>query len=138
MAPTFKHGKSGYLSMSDTGGSTFNASSGIDGSSLDRVCKMEETSAYGDDDRTYIPGLRDATIPVSAHFASTYDEKLTGMIGNSTATNWVWGPAGNTAGLRKHTGSAHLSKLSISVPVDGKISASFDMQVTGPITSTTF
>lgn len=138
MAPQFKHGKDAYFAMSDTGGSTFNCSSGLDDSNLDRAVDLAEVTAYGDGDKRYIPGLRDATIPVSGHFASTYDENLHGMLAHSTGTTWTWGPAGNSTGLRKYTAKAHISQLSIGAPVGDKISASWSLQVDGPITVGTF
>ena len=138
MAPTFVHGKSGYFAMTDTGGSTINFSSGLTDLSIDRSLDTAEVTAMGDNDRAYVVGLRGATLSVSGHFASTYAEKIDGMLGNSTATNWTFGPAGSGSGSRKYTGAAHLTSLAYSGTVDGKVDMSFSLQVTGAVTSTTF
>jgi len=138
MAPTFRHGKEAYFAMSDTAGSTFNCSSGLDDSSLERSVDTAEVTAYGDDDKVYLAGLRDATVPVSGHFASTYDAKLQTMLAHSTGTTWTYGPAGNSTGLRKFRGNGIITSMTVGSPVGDKVSASWTLQVSGPITSTTF
>ena len=137
MAPTFRHGKGSYFAFTDTGGSTINASSGLSDISFSRDLGTAEVTAMGDDDRAYIPGLRGATISLSGHFASTYASKIDGMLGNSTATNWTYAPEGNTGGLREYTGEAHMTGLSYSGGVDGSVAMSFDLQITGAVTSGT-
>ena len=138
MAPSFVHGKSGHFDMTDTGGTTVNFSSGLSDVSIDRSLDTAEVTAMGDNDRAYVVGLRGATISVSGHFASTYAEKIDGMLGNSTATNWIFGPAGNTGGFRKYNGEGNLTSLAYGATVDGKVDMSFTVQVTGAVTSGTF
>lgn len=138
MAPTFRHGKGAYFALTSSTGGTINASSGVDDSSLERAVETAEVTTYGDDDKVYLSGLRDATIPFSGHFASTYAKKFDPMLGHSTGTTFTWGPEGNSTGRRKYTGKAIITELSYEVPVDDKVSMSGSLQVSGPITSTNF
>lgn len=138
MAPTFKHGKSAFFSMTSSTGGTFNCSSGVDDSSLERAVATAEVTTYGDGDRVYLAGLRDATIPVSGMFASTYADKLDSLLASSTGTSWVWAPFGTSAGSQKYTGAAIVTKLNYKAPVDDKVSAEWDLQCSGPITSTNY
>ena len=136
--PTFRHGKSGFFSVTDTGGSVRNLSSGLDSASIDRSADTAEVTSFGDDDRNYIAGLRGATISLSGTFASTYALRLDGMLGNSTLTNWVYGPEGNTTGYRKYSGAGNVTSVSYSGSVDGKIDMSIDVQVSGAVTRAVF
>lgn len=138
MAPVFRHGKSAFLSMSDTGGTTFTLSSGGDDASLNSNVETADVTTFGDNDRNYIAGLRNHDISFSGHFATTHEEKLRGMLGNSTATNFVFGPHGNTTGYTKLTGAAHMTQLSIGAPVGDKVSVSMSFQITGAVSSTKF
>lgn len=140
MAPTFRHGKNAYFSVSSSTGGTINASSGLDDSNLERMVETAEVTTYGKGDKVYLAGLRDATCGVSGHFSSTHAKKLDAMLAWSTGTTWVWGPHGNSTGVtyRKYTGNAIITKLSYGAPLDDKVSFSMDLQVSGPITSTNF
>lgn len=140
MAPTHRHGKAAFFSITDTGGSTINLSSGLDDCSLDRTCETAEITTYGDNDKVYLSGLRDATWSASGHCASTHEEKLAGLLGNSTNPNWVWGPQGNSTDntYPKFTGAAVITALSVSAPVGDKVSFSISGQCSGAITSTKF
>lgn len=136
MAPTFVHGKGAVFQVTDTGGAAVVLSSGLDSLTLDRSVETAEVTAFGDDDKLYLSGLRDATFSASGHHASTYHAKLNGMLGNSTATSFQYSPAGTGTGNALYTGSAHVTSLSVDVPVGDKVSMSIDFQITGPITST--
>lgn len=138
MAPTFNSGKSFYFSVTDTAGSEINLSSGLSDCSFDRTLDTPEVTASGDNDRAYVVGLRTATNSASGHFASTYAEKLDGLIGNSTKPTWVFGPEGNGSGSRKYTGVGIVNALSYAATVDGKIDMNLGLQCDLAVTSTTF
>lgn len=140
MAPTYRHSKIGYLSFTSSTGGTVNFSSGVDESSLERTVETAEVTAYGDNDKVYLAGLRDATVSASGHFASTYDEKLNPLLGSTTLSTITWGPHGNTTGQnrRKFTASAILTSYSMDAPVGDKASIETEWQLTGAVTSTKF
>lgn len=138
MAPTFRHGKGAYFSLSDSAGATINYSSGLDSITLNRTGETADVTTFGDNDRNFIPGLRVATISGAGHFASTYEEKLSASLGHSTLLTWVYGPESTSNTRRKLTGSAILTAFSVETPVGDKASMSFELQCTGTVTSTTF
>jgi len=138
MAPTFRHGKGSFFSLTDNSGTTINFSSGLGECSLSRSLETAEVTTFGDNDKSYIPGLRDATFSVSGHFASTYSQKLDASIGHSTLLSFVFGP-GSTASLSpKYTGKAILTSVEYGASVGDKVNLSFALQCSGAITSTKF
>ncbi len=115
-----------------------NCSSGIDSVTLNRSLDPADVTTYGDNDHNYIPGLRNATLTIAGHFASTYEEKLSALLGWSTLPNWVFGPESTANTRRKVTAAGILTKFTIGDPVADKVSMSFDIQSSGLITATTF
>jgi hypothetical protein len=138
MAPTFRHGKTAVI-MFATAGSTTGAvrlSSGMNDSSLDRSVDTAETSVYGDGDKRYLAGLRDATFSIKGNYSSTHEKKLTAMLGNSTGAYIIYSPESTAAGRRKFKGSVIISSLKIGSPIGDKIGVEAEMQWTGAVTST--
>lgn len=138
MAPSFRAGKSGYFTLSSATGGVINYSSGIDNVSLSRSVADLVVTTFGDNDVVRIAGLRDASISVSGHFASTYEEKLSAALGHSTTLSWVYGPESTSNTRRKLSGSAVLTGFDIGGSADGKVDMSFSLACSGTITSTTF
>ena len=138
MAPSFRSAKSGYLTVSSATGGVINYSSGVDNVSLSRSVADLVVTTFGDNDVVRIAGLRDASISVSGHFASTYEEKLSAALGHSTTLSWVYGPESTSNTRRKLSGAAVLTGFTIGGSVDGKVDMSFDLACSGAITATTF
>lgn len=139
MAPTFRPGRVGFFSVSSATGGTINLSSGVDNVSLERSAGDITVTTFGDADAVRIPAtLRDGSLTFSGHFASTYEEKLSAMLGMSTLTSWVYGPESSANTRRKLSGSAVLTGLTIGGQVDGKVDMSGTLSLSGTVTSTTF
>src|SRR3990172_2356682 len=99
MAVAPRHGKGTQFSIDSTGGSLVGMSSGLTECGLSRELDMADITSFGDNDKSYIPGLRGATLSASGQFSSTHAEVLDGVFGrNSTATmSWEFSPDGSTA-----------------------------------------
>lgn len=138
MAIVNRHGKSAYFSVTDASGTAFALSSGLNDMGLDRVLDTAEVTTFGENDRTYLVGLRGATFNFSGNFNSTQATRLDGMLGHSTAATCVYGPGGNTTGFHSYEFSANLTSLSVGSPVGDKVSMSGALQITGAVTSTNF
>lgn len=138
MAIQHRHGKSAVFTCSDASGSTFALSSGLDDIGFDRSLDTAEITTFGEDDRTYLVGLRGATASFSGHFNSTQANRLDALLGHSTSSTCTYGPAGNTAGYHKYEFSANLTQIAIGSPVGDKVSMSGSWQVTGAVTSTNY
>lgn len=138
MAPTFRSGKGTFVSITSATGGTINLSSGLDDSSLARIAQALKVTTYGDSDEVYIPGLRDATMTLSGHYASTYEEKLFPLLGSTAGGAWVYGPESTANTRRKYSGASVVTGVTIGAPVGDKVSMSVTLQMSGTITSTTF
>ena len=136
--PSFRSAKSGYFSLTSATGGVINYSSGVDNVQLSRSVQDLVVTSFGDNDNVRIAGLRDASISVSGHFASTYEEKLSAALGHSTTLSWIYGPESTSNTRRKLSGAAILTGFTIGGSVDGKVDMSFDLACSGAITATTF
>ena len=139
MATAPRHGKGSQLSIDSTAGTLVTLSSGITEMSLSRELETAEITSFGDNDKSYIPGLRGASLSFSGNFSSTHAEVLDGVIGrNSTATlSWEFSPDGSTAaGRHLLKGEGFLTSLEYSASVDDKVELSGELIISGAVTST--
>ena len=139
MATAPSHGKGSQLSIDSTAGTLVTLSSGITEMSLSRELETAEITSFGDNDKSYIPGLRGASLSFSGNFSSTHAEVLDGVIGrNSTATlSWEFSPDGSTAaGRHLLKGEGFLTSLEYSASVDDKVELSGELIISGAVTST--
>lgn len=135
---TFRHGKGASFELDSTAGSLVNLSSGLDDVTLSRDMNPAEVTTFGDNDRNYIVGLRGATISCSGHFSSTHANVLDGIFADATSTSYTfkYNPESTAATRHTLTGEAIMTSLEYGSPVDGKVSMSFELLVTGAVTST--
>jgi predicted secreted protein len=134
--PTFVHGKSTNFSLDDTGGTSRDISDTLTSVDFPETIDTAETTAFGATSKSYIVGLRDATISVSGIWDATVDGYI---IGTEPATRtFIFGPAGSTGGNVKYTGECILTNYSVSNPVGDVVTYSIDLQCTGGVTRTTF
>jgi len=134
--PTFFHGKSTNFSLDDTGGTSRDLSNVLVSVDFPEIVETAETTAFGATSKSYIVGLRDATISISGLWDATVDGYI---IGTEPATRtFIFGPAGSTSGYVKYTGECILTNYSVSSPVADVVTFSLDLQCTGGVTRTTF
>ena len=134
--PTFHHGKATHFELDDTGGTSRDVSNVLVSVDFPEIIETAETTAFGATSKSYIVGLRDATISVSGIWDATVDGYI---IGTEPATRtFIFGPAGNTSGYVKYTGECILTNYSVSSPVGDVVTFSLDLQCTGGVTRTTF
>jgi|TARA_R110000824_G_scaffold124996_10_gene283877 hypothetical protein len=134
--PTFVHGKSTDFEVDDTGGTSRSLSNVLTSVDFPETIDTAETTAFGSTSKSYIVGLRDATISVSGLWDATVDGYL---IGTEPATRtFIFGPAGSTGGNVKYTGECILTNYAVSNPVGDVVTFSLDLQVTGNVTRTTY
>jgi hypothetical protein len=134
--PTFVHGKSTDFELDDTGGTSRSLANTLTSVDFPETIDTAETTAFGATSKSYIVGLRDATISVSGLWDATIDGYI---IGTEPATRtFIFGPAGSTGGNVKYTGECILTSYSISNPVADVVTYSLDLQVTSDVTRTTY
>ena len=134
----FQHGKSSYFGIDDSGASVVDISAYVTNVDFSRDIDTPESTTYGNDDRTYIPGLAGATLSVSGYWDSTADtgpdEVLSENVGKATTSTFNYGPEGTTTGDIIYHGECILTNYSISSPVDGIVSYTADFQISGAVT----
>jgi len=135
--PTFVHGKSTDFEIDDTGGSSRNISDTVTNVDFPETIDTAETTAFSSTSKSYIVGLRDATISVSGIWDATVDGYIRGGA-EPASRSFIFGPAGDTGGNIKYTGEAIVTNYSISNPVGDVVTYSLDLQVTGDVTRTTY
>ena len=138
MAPTFRHAKDAFFSLTSATGGTITCSSGFDDLALKRTVDTAEVTTYAEDDKVYLAGLRDGTIPFAGNFSSTHEKKFAALLGHSTRPTFIYGPESNSTGRRKYTGKSILTSLDVSSPIGGRIAVAGTLQLSGAITSTVF
>jgi hypothetical protein len=134
--PTFVHGKSTDFELDDTGGTSRSLANVLTSVDFPETIDTAETTAFGSTSKSYIVGLRDASISISGLWDSTVDGYI---IGTEPATrSFIFGPAGTTSGYVKYSGECILTNYSISNPVGDVVTFSLDLQVTGNVTRGTY
>ena len=134
--PTFVHGKSTDFELDDTGGTSRSLSNVLTSVDFPETIETAETTAFGATSKSYIVGLRDASISVSGLWDATVDGYI---IGTEPATrSFIFGPAGSTSSNVKYTGECILTNYSVSAPVGDVVTFSLDLQVTGNVTRGTY
>ena len=141
--PTFKHGKDAHFALDGIAGTLVVISDTLNEITMPREIETAETTAFGNDDKTYITGLADATVSLSGMFDATVDAQINGDIANlksgSVATlSFEYGPAGSAGGNPKFTGEALITSYEIGSPVGDVVTYSLELQVTGGVTAGTF
>lgn len=134
----FVAGKSGHVAVSGTTLSTF--CTNVDGfpGKVDTL----DTTTYGKNRKTYIPGLGDGNISMSFNWDPTAvtgpDAVLSALIVTPALVTVVHGPQGNTTGQVKYSVSAILTDWKVSTPVAGLVTGSATFQMSDTITISTF
>lgn len=141
--PTFYHGKNASFLLDNAGGTLTDISNTVTEVSLPQSVETGETTAFQQNDKTYVAGLGDATISVSGIFDATVNTHITGVIaalkaGTVATSSFQYGPAGSVGGRPKFTGECIITSYEIGSPVGDVISYSLEAQVSGSVTVGTF
>jgi len=141
--PTFKHGKNAQFRLDGTAGTLVNISDSLNEITMPREIETAETTAFGNNDKTYITGLADATVSLSGMFDATVDTMVNGNIanlksGSVASLSFEYGPSGSVASSPKFTGEALITSYEVGSPVGDVVTYSLELQVTGGVTAGTF
>ncbi len=132
--PTFLHGKGTQFLVDDSDLSGY-----FDEATPTSVVETAETTAFGNNSKTFIVGLMDGTIAAKGMFdgsADAVDEELTEILGDSgphfvTVVPGGLPAAGQTTGMRAISGQMHEVKYEIGALVGDKVSVQAEFQITG-------
>lgn len=139
----FIHGKKSKFEIDNAAGTPVDLSAYLSDVSFSRSLETAETTTFGNDAKTYIMGLSDATISISGRFdaagASTVDAVLAGILGQEASVTFAYTPGGGSASSSnpKYSGECYCTSYEVSGSVGDVTSFSAEFQVTGAITRAT-
>lgn len=103
-----------------------------------RTVDTDETTTYGQTDKTYLGGHRDGTFTVGGKFdaATGGPQQVIEAEGlDAELHDFIIREQGTGSGLPEKSGSAIVTSYSESMPVAGVITWSADFQVSGTVTT---
>jgi len=103
---------------------------------MTRQMDTADVTTYGDVDRSFLAGLRNGTFTMSGIFASTYEDFLAPLMGQSTGIWAKFHPGGVGASLPKFTAPVIITALDVSAPIGDAVKYSITFQRAGLLTST--
>lgn len=127
----FVHGKDSYFKVASTDLSAY-----LNSISVSRSADTAETTTFSSGTKTFIAGLKDATITLSGMFDATVYSTIAGWLG--TSQTWEYGPAGSGSGKVKVSGSGIVTAVEMASSVGEAVTANITMQVSGAVTDGTF
>lgn len=133
----FVHGSDSVFKLDNSGGSLTDISSYVNNVDFPQTADVAETTTLGASNKTYIVGLKDATISLSGLWDATADAIFGAVVGQSATLSFEYSPEGTGAGAIKYTGEAIMTNYAKSSPVGDVVGYSADLQVTGAVTRAT-
>ena len=133
----FTHGKDSVFKLDNSSGSLTDISSYVNSVDFPETADVAETTVLGDDNKTYIVGLKDATLSLAGLWDSTIDGILGAVVGQAATLSFEYSPEGTASGKVKYTGECILTSYAQSSPVGDVVGYSADFQVSGAVTRAT-
>ena len=130
----FVHGKDSVFKLDNASGSLTDISSFVNNVDFPETADVAETSVLGASNKTYLVGLKDATIGLTGFFDATADAIFGAVIGQSATLSFEYSPEGTASGKIKYTGECILTNYALSSPVGDVVAYSVDLQVSGAVT----
>jgi len=127
----FVHGKDSVFKLDNSGGSLTDISTYVNNVDFPETADVAETSTLGASNKTYLAGLKDATISLSGLFDATVDAILGAVVGQTASLSFEYSPEGTASSKVKYTGEAILTSYALSSPVGDVVAYSADLQVSG-------
>ena len=130
----FVHGKSSVFKLDNASGSITDISAFVNNVDFPETADVAETSVLGASNKTYIVGLKDATISLSGLFDATADAIFGAVVGQTATLSFEYSPEGTASGKIKYSGECILTNYAMSSPVGDVVAYSADLQVSGAVT----
>jgi len=135
---SYAHGSKAVIKFGTSGDTSTptDISTYVKSVSFPEEAETHETTTLGATSKSYIAGLKDATISIDGAFDPTVDEHLNGILGLEVA--FEYGPQGSDSGSVKYTGNCICTSYEAETPVDDVATFSAEFQVTGDVTRGTY
>jgi len=136
----FGPGKDGNFKLDNVTPTLTDISSYIDSIDFPEEVEMLETSTMGNASKTYIAGLKSATVSLSGKFdgaASAIDDLMNGIKGIAATQTFEYNPLGTAVGTPQYGGECRLASYSSAPALGSAVTWSATLQITGDVTRTT-
>ena len=120
----FVHGSNATLSLDGTPVTVY-----TDQTTVTRNGETADVTAFGNDDRAFIAGLRGATLDFAGHYDAAFDAVLHGALDQASIA-WAYSPDGGTT---TYSGNGFLTSYTVGASVGDKVSISGNLQVSGAV-----
>jgi hypothetical protein len=121
----FKHGKQTKILVDQ-----YDFSSYLNNTDMSWEIDTPETTTFGDNDRTYIAGLRNSTMSFAGFWDATVDGYVTDDITTPIVNLISYAPEGLSTGSVVYSLQARYTSWAVGSPVDGVATVSLDVQGT--------
>lgn len=119
------HGKESWLVIDGT-----DISSHTDQMSLNRVKDLFDATTFGNDDKVFIDGLREHTLPIGGKWSATLDAVMAGADDGATVA-FQYAPGGSAT--MGYNGNAFIENYNIDSPVAGGVTWSASFKPSGSV-----
>jgi hypothetical protein len=118
----FVHGKDIVIYVNENNYSTY-----FNNADTARTADIAETTTFGNDSKTYIPGEKDGTISLTGLFDATADVVMQPLLGGADL-NLIIGENGVATGDRNTFGKGNINNYAVSSPIGDIVATSIDFQ----------
>jgi hypothetical protein len=133
----FVHGKDSVFKLDNSGGALTDISTYVNNVDFPETADVAETSTLGSSNKSYIVGLKDATLGVTGLWDATVDAIFGAVVGQTATLTFEYSPEGTASGKVKYTGECIVTNYGQTSPVGDVVAYSADMQVSGAVTRAT-
>ncbi len=127
------HGKDAVFKLDNTSDSLTDISQYVDDSSLARLVELADTTAYGDEDRTFIAGLGTGSISIGGPYDAALDAIIGTPVQQKVSRGFDFDAIGaGTAG--RVTGECFITNYVNGIPVGDNIVWTATLTTTGALT----
>ena len=130
----FVHGSDSSFKLDNGSGSLTDISTYVNNVDFPETADVAETTTLGSSNKSYIVGLKDATISLSGLWDATADAIFGAVVGQSATLSFEYSPEGTASGKVNYTREAIMTNYSIGSPVGDVVGYSADLQVSGAVT----
>ena len=130
----FVHGKDSVFKLDNASGSLTDISAYINNVDFPQTADVAETSVLGATNKTFIVGLKDASLSVTGLWDATADAIFGAVVGQSSTLSFEYSPEGTGSGAVKYTGEAICTGYTKTSAVADVVGYSAEFQVTGAVT----
>lgn len=135
----FTHGKNAGVKLDNGAGSLTDITAYADSASMDRLRELGDTTVFGNNDKTFVAGLRETSFSLGGKFDPAVDAILNDDIQDNTNTKTIeYGPEGTGTGKVKYSVECWVKSYKVDAKHGDTVPWSAELMGTGAVTRGTF